>query len=104
MSSAVEGGSAPQVAEQPSPLAVLPSSHCSVSVSTMPSPQRRGVQSRRQAALGALELPAPASHCSTPVRTKPSPQVALTQVLRQASVLLVLPSSHCSPACTLPSP
>src|SRR4030095_3444419 len=104
MSSAVAGSSAPHVAEQPSPLDVLPSSHCSVCVSTMPSPHRRGVQSRRQAAWGALELLAPASHCSTPVRTKLSPHVALTQVFRHASALLVLPSSHCSVPFVVPSP
>src|SRR5262245_15229977 len=70
----------------------------------MPSPQRRDVQSRRQVAFGAFELPAPRSHCSTPVRTKPSPHVALTQVLRHASLLLGLPSSHCSLPFTVPSP
>src|SRR3989344_6432605 len=44
------------------------------------------------------------SHCSTPPRTNPSPQTALRQLLVQASVLLALPSSHCSPASVIPLP
>src|SRR5207244_13230272 len=70
----------------------------------MPSPQRCGWQSVRQAASGAFEFCAPRSQSSTPVSTKPSPHCAATQVVRQASVLLVLPSSHCSPASTTPLP
>src|SRR5215467_16048516 len=70
----------------------------------MPSPQRCGWQSVRQAALGAFEFCAPRSQSSTPVSTKPSPHRAATQVVRHASVLLVLPSSHSSPASTTPLP
>jgi hypothetical protein len=50
---------------QPSPGAMLPSSHCSAKLlSTMPSPQRRGLQSVRHDAFGALELPPPRSQFS----------------------------------------
>src|SRR5262245_40469189 len=49
--------------------------------------------------LGPMSL----SHCSTPARMKPSPQNASMQ-LRHPSVFVLLPSSHCSPAWTIPSP
>ena len=46
----------------------------------------------------------PSSQASTPVRTAPSPHLAVTQLFRQASLFEMLPSSHCSAPCTVPSP
>src|SRR5690242_8715032 len=59
--------------------------------------------------LHALEQPSlltvlPSSQFSVSGSTKPSPQEATTQVFRHASKLLVLPSSHASPAVTTPLP
>jgi len=59
--------------EQPSPLAVLPSSHPSIAMSTMPSPQTEPTVSD----LHTDEQPSPlavlpSTHCS-PLSTIPSP-------------------------------
>src|SRR6266481_4760395 len=44
------------------------------------------------------------SHCSTPRSRYPSPQNAFLQPRTHASSLRLLPSSHSSPVCTVPSP
>ena len=88
---------------QASLLLLLPSSHCS-SASTTPSPQSGGIsmsQSSSQPSPGALF---PSSHSSLPVHRKLSPQYASLQKFVQASLLLLFPSSHCSPASTTPLP
>ena len=124
-------GSSLHVAEQPSPLFALPSSHCSPAFAfSAPSPHFTLVQSASQlpdappvsqsSPAAAFTTPSPhfevvqfalhcadgplASHCSTPAYTAPSPHVALSHELRHASVLLPLPSSHCSPGSTFASP
>src|SRR5256885_670471 len=51
-----------------------------------------------------VSTPSPSSHSSTPASAMPSPQTGSLQALVQASVLTVLPSSHCSPACRMLSP
>src|SRR5262249_57562816 len=53
---------------------------------------------------GAREVRGGGAQPSPPASTNPSPQRAAMQVLRQASVLLVLPSSHCSPDSVTPLP
>src|SRR6185369_8188730 len=80
-----------------------PSSQLSpFALSMTPSPQNGSVQSSRHA-FGVVSLFAsPLSHSSAPVRTKPSPQVASTQLPTHRSLLLALPSSHCSPESTTP--
>src|SRR5262245_48897845 len=111
-----------QVAEQPSPLALLPSSHCSPAC-TIPSPQK--VQLLRQVSVSLLlpssqVSPAEASVTPSPQqlqsgrqlsqavlpRSVPSqvsfgprmlsPQTRMVQSLRQALSSLLSPSSHCS--------
>ena len=97
-----------QVEEQPSPLLVLPSSHCSP-VSTMPLPQTApGVSFWQVEEQPSPLLVLPSSHCS-PVSRRPLPQtgvgsVSFWQVAEQPSPLFVLPSSHCSPVSVLPLP
>src|SRR5262245_44730468 len=121
------------VAEQPSQLVVLPSSHCSVPHTT-PSPQPvTSVQAFLQPSQlfvlpsshypRGLPVPLPksrwrwqvhsqppglgGSHCSPQaVSTIPSPQrspVSTMHVAEQPSQLVVLPSSHCSVPHTTPS-
>src|SRR5258708_1393296 len=89
------------VAEQPSQLVVLPSSHSSAPHTT-PSPQP---VTTVQAFLQPSQLVVlPSSHCSAP-QTTPSPQpVTSVQALLQPSQLFVLPSSHSSPGSTIPLP
>src|SRR3989344_4399142 len=123
------------VAEQPSPLVVLLSSHCSTPPRTNPSPQTALRQLLVQASV-LLALPSshcspasviplpqndiisivhaeeqpspfvrlPSSHCSTLVRTKLSPQMLFVQLFLHASLLLPLPSSHCSAPSTVALP
>src|ERR687887_27709 len=89
------------VAEQPSQLVVLPSSHSSPA-STTPLPHPGGVQLVSQCP--GVPLSAPSSHCSAP-HTMPSPQpLTSLQSLLHVSQLSVLPSSHSSPASTMPLP
>src|SRR2546422_7301968 len=90
-----------QEAEQPSPLASLPSSHSSWLFGwTTPSPQI----SRRQ----VCEQPSPlrtlpSSHCSAPSRT-PLPHRVVAHAPEQESPSRVLPSSHCSNGSRVPLP
>src|SRR5262245_43757043 len=91
-----------QSLRQPSVLLPLPSSHCSPGSSTT-SPHT--VQSLRQ----LLPFPPPGKPAGSQVSpfcgsTMPSPHTGMVQLLRQASPLMPLPSSHCSPALTTPSP
>src|SRR6266571_7205536 len=80
-----------QVEVQPSPLAVLPSSHCSPG-SSAPLPH-----TARQSS-GQISGSSPCSH-------RPLPQNCSTwQVAEQPSPLVVLPSSHCSPGSSVPLP
>src|SRR5579862_1179518 len=74
----VHPGSTVQVGLQPSPAAVLPSSHSSVS-STIPSPQ-------------------------TAVQVPPRQWGSIVQVCEQPSYGMRLPSSHSSVPSTIPSP
>src|SRR5262249_30838780 len=74
------------------PPSITPLPHSSVQVGLQPSP-------------GVL---LPSSHSSNGgvplVCNAPSPQRAIVQSSRQSSLLLVLPSSHCSPGSTTWSP
>src|SRR2546426_416398 len=93
-------GSSWQLAEQPSPDTVLPSSHCSPA-STTPSPQRG---SRWQVAeQPSPETVLPSSHCSPGSRMW-LPHTSSRQLGEQPSPATVLPSSHCSPASSTPLP
>src|ERR1043165_8045538 len=92
-----------QAGEQPSPGAVLWSSHSSGGVAdglTLPSPQVDGVQSTLQVAGVA------AGSQASWVLTMPSPQNSRGQSCEQPSLSRVLLSSQSSPAArlTLPSP
>merc|ERR1711991_943531 len=79
----------------------LPSSHSSTGTPlTTPSPQ---YSSKHVALHPSPPTWSPSSHSSTPRQMKPSPQVASRQAT-QASVWIMLPSSHSSPAPTRPSP
>src|SRR5690606_23106216 len=69
------------VAEQPSPNAVLPSSHSSSPAWTKPSPQ---VGRLHAAVQSSLELVLPSSHSSAP-STTPSPQTGFLQELKHSS-------------------
>src|SRR5262249_43449393 len=95
--------SAWQVEEQPSPSAVLPSSHCSpLTASTWPSPQTSvPKQSARQP---SPDVVLPSSQTSLTLLMVPSPQNSSWQTWLQPSPDAVLPSSHCSPASRKPSP
>src|SRR5262249_37342687 len=79
----------------------MPSSHCSSSACTKPSPHSEIVQFKVQSA--AFELAIPSSHAS-PICKKPSPQAGRLHHVVQTSVLTMLASSHSSPICTMPSP
>src|SRR5262245_58928325 len=68
-----------QVALQPSPSTVLPSSHCSVSGSTIPYPQRGSVQSASQVSPFTV---LPSSHCSGGA-WMPLPQALGVQLVSQ---------------------
>src|SRR5262245_20590419 len=88
-------------AEQPSPEAVLPSSHCSTPARTKPSPHLASAHPMTHASVLLL---LPSSHASLPCTT-PSPQVGSLQLFEQPSPSFALPSSHSStPARTKPSP
>lgn len=109
MGGGAAGFSRVQTAVQPSLFRLLPSSHCSITESRMESPQRCGTQLGRHSALGMRELPLPASHSSNCGCRMPSPHSGSgvhEQKLSQSSLLVRLPSSHCSPSavCTTPSP
>src|SRR5687767_13645266 len=88
---------------------MLLSSHCSPGLMT-PLPQPSFMHwLERPSPLSAPWQPAPpwrqpSSHCSTPVRTNRSPHTAILQPITHASVLVVLPSSHCSPGSRTPLP
>src|SRR5262245_44575003 len=86
-----------QSAEQPSPDAVSPTSHCSVA-SLMLSPQRGSWQFERHLS-GASWLSTPSSQLSNGVSTTVSPHFARLQFDRHAfgAFELFAPSSHSSP-------
>src|SRR3989338_3529247 len=56
------------------------------------------------ALLHAVPFPGPRSHSSTALKSFPSPHTLFVHTLVQASVSSRLPSSHCSPSFTWPSP
>src|SRR5690606_24666786 len=89
---------------QPSPSAVLPSSHCSPSSSTL-SPQRAAQQSRRHTSGTLSEFWAASSH-SSPGSSVPLPHVNILHWSEQLEDAppLSLPSSHSSSASTTRSP
>src|SRR5258706_11833218 len=79
-----------QVELQPSPLALLPSSHCSTP-SLVPLPQAVSIT---QVLLQPSPLALlPSSHCSA-ASTRPSPHFSIVQSERQPSPPTKLPSSH----------
>src|SRR5690606_23663855 len=84
----------------PSPDVVFPSSHCSRSGWTDPSPHTGSLHAVVQS---SAELELPSSHCSLPSFT-PFPQTGRLQAVVQASALESLPSSHSSPTFSMPSP
>ena len=91
-------------------LTSLPSSHSSLPF-LMPSPQKTQplvphVAPVRQGPWveGAVDGKAAPSHVSHVWLMMPSPHVGSMQLLRQLSVSMLLPSSHCSPPLTMPSP
>src|SRR4030095_10415167 len=91
----VKSVSTVQVEEQPSPFSTSPSSQFSP-VSLIPLPQ-----------VGPLQTPR-VWRWSVVVSAEPSSQVlpaaSYWQVALQQSPAVVLPSSHCSPSSTVPSP
>src|SRR3989344_3123071 len=91
------------VAEQPSPLVVLLSSHCSPA-SVIPLPQNDIISIVHAEEQPSPFVRLPSSHCSTLVRTKLSPQMLFVQLFLHASLLLPLPSSHCSAPSTVALP
>src|SRR5690349_16615410 len=91
-----------QVAEQPSPDTLLPSSHSSPGSRT-PSPQRGArVHVAVQPSPG-VPFAAPSSHSSLH-STSPFPHRSMWHVGEQPSQPTVLPSSHSSPASSVPLP
>ena len=98
-----QGGGSVQSLWQPSLSTALPSSHASPPLTT-PSPQK--VQSARQALpFGGSAVPGGSQ--LSPGSRLPSPQAGgggSVQSLRQPSLLIVLPSSHCSVPFRTPSP
>src|SRR5262245_52184822 len=87
-----------QLLSQPSPLTLLPSSHCSPG-SRCPLPQGIWHVEEQPSPFAVL----PSSHCS-PGSTMPLPQPVNLQLLSQPSPLTLLPSSHCSPGSMCPLP
>jgi len=99
-----------QLLRQLSVSMLLPSSHSSLPF-LMPSPQKTQplvphVAPVRQGPWveGAVDGKAFVSHVSHVWLMMPSPHVGSMQLLRQLSVSMLLPSSHCSPPLTMPSP
>lgn len=101
--------SSTQMAEHPSPGALLPSSQISSGESKTPSPQRLMRQSGLHLALGTFVLPIPSSH-SSPLSNVPLPQKfgssAICKVVKQAPSTQRRPLPHCvstvqSPHCPL---
>src|SRR5690606_15018943 len=80
----------------------LPSSHSSGPFFSL-SPHRGPNAMHPEAQKPYIPLFGPSSQSSTPACTCPSPQVAFVQ-FTQSSVFSSLPSSHCSPGSSLPSP
>ena len=100
-------GSIAQLAEQPSPFTVFPSSQLSKpaspsakSVLIMPSPQTASTQPALHASLSETLPSSQASNPglpgSTSVRCTPSPQKATAQVFKQPSSSTLFPSSQVS--------
>src|SRR5438034_8429187 len=90
-----------QVAEQPSPETVFPSSHSSLLFFwTIPSPHTSFLHFCEQP---SPLLRFPSSHCSAPSRM-PFPQGVAAQAGEQESPSTVLPSSHCSNGSSAPFP
>src|SRR5262245_3946007 len=93
-------GSMRQLASQPSPLVVLPSSHCSFG-STEPSPQICS-------STHVLEQPSPLtvlpSSQASPTSTTWLPHCSNRHAGEQPSPPTVLPSSHCSIPSVVPLP
>src|SRR2546425_9225801 len=99
-----------QLLRQPSVSMAFPSSHCSLPF-LMPSPQKTQPSVPHVAPVrqgpwveGAVDGKAAPSHVSHVWLMMPSPHVGSMQLLRQLSVSMLLPSSHCSPPLTMPSP
>src|SRR5262245_4207111 len=71
-----------QVAEQPSLLTLLPSSHCSAPIITKPSPHFAVLHITQASLFRSL----PSSHCSVPAHTMLSPHLALKHMFVHGSV------------------